>query len=170
MAQAAKSNEWKLIYQEKWYKWVPMTLLSSVYDGFIITCCLGFLVVFLLAQFGVISDDGFDSEKYSWYLLPVVLLFAAWLGWKASVNEKNDILDLLLPGATCEGRFEKLEEKQFSGSHGGYHATLITVSGTEWTLPNRPLSIGPERYGDRLRLKYRRGSKTVTHLWLQQTG
>ena len=145
-----------------------MTLLSSAGDGFIVVCCLGFLALFLLAQLGVISDDGLDSKKYSWYLLPVVLLFAAWLGWKALVNEKNDFLDLLVPAAVFEGRFEKLEEKQLSGSHGGFHATFITVSGTEWVIPNRPLYIGPKQYGDQFRLKYRRGSKTITHLWTRQ--
>ena len=162
-------EEWSLVYQVRWFVWIPMSLAEELVELFMAAIGLGSLGTELAFLLGFISLP-LDRQTSIWLLL-VELLLAAWLTWYGLRGSWRAILALFTPGRVYQGPLEKITSRQIPGSHGGYRIWELSAGGESWEIGkafNETLAL--QLKNRPVRIEFRRGTHTITRLWSGPAG
>jgi hypothetical protein len=117
----------------------------------------------------LLPADWMQATKYPWYDTLGIGALGLGLGWIGGKAAGTSAIDLLTPALSHEGRLTGLERRHVPGTHGGYDEWRLMLGDREWSIPcaDAPDSFRRDVTVDRdIRLRYRRGTGLVTHLWI----
>ena len=157
-------EDWSLVYQVRWFIWIPMSLYAEIVELFMAVLGLGGVGTGLAYLFGMISLP--TNESMPTWLFFIELLLAAWLAWSGLRGSWGAILALFTPGMVYEGPLDKITTRHFSSPQGGYRGWVLTAGDKSWEIgkvQNETLDTKIE--GKQVRIQYRRGTNEITHLW-----
>ncbi len=156
------AENWKLIHRVAWYKWALIDLYENIIG--IVMCCV-FLggVGYEVAHF-----FGYARTNQKWYWDIAILIFCAFLAYAAGRAVITSALDLTMPARNFEGQLDEITREHIGGSQGGFHVWQLKCGDQIWqietaSLPDLPDKVKP---GQSIRVRFRRGTRWVTHLWI----
>jgi hypothetical protein len=172
-------EEWKLVHRVRWYSWIPLSLYGSMVEVFMAIIGLaavgggvGFLLGIIPKGYIPELKDMSPLEFYGGIL--VELMFAAFIAWNGLRGMRAEILAMIFPALTYQGQLEQMAVEVRQTKNSGYRVWALTAGDKKWDIPYLDVS---DRYqfkreltvGKQIRLKYRRGTGFVTHLWVRPT-
>jgi hypothetical protein len=162
-------DEWSLVYQVRWFVWIPLSLAEELVELFMALFGLGSLGTGLAYLLGLVSLPLYRQTS-TWMIL-LELLLSAWLAWYGLRGSWQAILALFTPGLEYQGILDKITSRQIPGSHGGYRTWELRAGDLSWEIGkafNETLALQLE--GRPVRIQYRRGTHAITRLWIGPAG
>ncbi len=157
-------EDWSLVYQVRWFVWIPMSIAEEIVELFMAVLGLGGLVTGAAYLSGRVSLP--KSEPMPVWLSLIALLFSAWLAWQGLRGSWRVILALFTPGLVYEGPLDSVLTRHVSGSHGGYRSWVLTAGDQSWETGRAfHESLAVKIQDVPVRIQYRRGTNEITHIW-----
>lgn len=165
--------EWVLIYQVRWYAWIPLSLYAVIVELFMAIMGLGALGFGIAALFGVVPMPIAETSPawQSYGIFALELLFAAWLGWSGLRGARSEILAVITPPRIFEGKLDELNAEVRQTKNASYGVWVLKFADKSWEIAKRDVDRTPFRTqvatGKQIRIQYRRGTEQITELWVK---
>ena len=166
-------EDWKLIYQVRWYAWIPLNLYGIIVELFMAVIGIGGLGYGIAGLFRF-EDLPIDKSLPAWQaygIFTIEMIFAAWLGWTGLRSAWAELLAIFTPPLLHEGKLDQLTDEIRHAKSTDYHVWVLKSGDKAWEIYKRDLdhahASSQLQPGREIRVQYRRGTEQITQLWVR---
>jgi hypothetical protein len=163
-------EEWLLVYQERWYVWIPLSLYDVSVELFMAILGFGGFGTGIGYLLGFVSIPNIKTTP-AWQFYGgtfSVLLFAAWLGWNGLRGAWIEIQAVFTPALVFEGTLDQITTEIRSGKNTNYPVRVLKAGDKTWEIYKGDLDHSAHSWqikaGKQVRIQYRRGTEQITHI------